>query len=472
MKIILSNVIQIINPTKEILDFIKKRYTYTNPNYIKKMRMGFSIYKTPKTIKLYEIYDDNIYLPVGCFEDIFRIHPIIEDYRDYTTKVYRNITSNIILRTYQEPCIKALKKHVNGIFLLPPGTGKTQIALQCASELKQHTLFLTHTKELLNQAKQRCEDNLVCTTSTITEGKCDSSGDIVFATVQTLSNIIKKEEIKQNEFGMIIVDECHHLATNAESVTMFETCINYFNARYKIGLTATLSRSDGLQKTTEKILGNVIYELKKEKNNLVGYYDGNEVVRVPLEQFQVPARVYMKKTQYKPSDECFDVTDRLVYTKLISDLTSNFDRNKLILETCENLRGYSIVVSERVDQLKWFEERLSLCARIDSKMKKKDREKIVQDFRSGRYKYLLATYSLIAEGFDVPMLENIVMASPIKDRKTVIQSVGRCQRPYGHKKLAKVYDFDDDVSILKGKNGAFNNRRITYKKEGWEMIYV
>ena len=144
----------------------------------------------------------------------------------------------------------------------------------------------------------------------------------------------------------------------------------------------------------------------------------------------------------------------------------------MILETCENLRGYSIVVSERVDQLKWFEERLSLCARIDSKMKKKDREKIVQDFRSGRYKYLLATYSLIAEGFDVPMLENIVMASPIKDRKTVIQSVGRCQRPYGHKKLAKVYDFDDDVSILKGKNGAFNNRRITYKKEGWEMIYV
>src|SRR5699024_12064778 len=67
---------------------------------------------------------------------------------------------------------------------------------------------------------------------------------------------------------------------------------------------------------------------------------------------------------------------------------------------------------------------------LDSKMKKKDREKIVEDFRSGRYKYLLATYSLIAEGFDVPMLENIVMASPIKDERLVIQSIGRCQRPY------------------------------------------
>lgn len=472
MKIIISNVLEIQQPTKDILDYCKKVLTISNPEYEKKKHLGFWLGKTPRTIKLYEKYNDNIYLPIGCFSDIFNIHPKIEDYTDYTSVSKRNIQSNIILRSYQEPCINAVKKYMTGILLLPAGTGKTQIALQCASELKQHTLFLTHTKELLNQAKQRCEDNLVCSTSTITEGKCDSSGDIVFATVQTLSNVIKNDNIKQNELGMIIVDECHHLATNAESVTMFETCINYFNARYKIGLTATLSRSDGLQKTTEKILGNVIYELRKEKNNLVGYYDGNEVVRVPLEQFQVPAIVYMKKTQYKPSDECFDVTDRVVYTKLISDLTSNFDRNKLILETCKNLQGYSIVVSERVDQLKWFEERLSLCARIDSKMKKKDREEIVQDFRSGRYKYLLATYSLIAEGFDVPMLENIVMASPIKDRKTVIQSVGRCQRPYGHKKLAKVYDFDDDVSILKGKNGAFNNRRITYKKEGWEMIYV
>ena len=472
MKIIISNVLEIQQPTKDILDYCKKVLTISNPEYEKKKHLGFWLGKTAKTIKLYEKYNDNIYLPIGCFSDIFKIHPKIEDYTDYTSVSKRNIQSNIILRSYQEPCINAVKKYMTGILLLPAGTGKTQIALQCASELKQHTLFLTHTKELLNQAKQRCEDNLVCSTSTITEGKCNTTGDIVFATVQTLSNVIKNDNIKQNEFGMIIVDECHHLATNAESVTMFETCINYFNARYKIGLTATLSRSDGLQKTTEKILGNVIYELRKEKNNLVGYYDGNEVVRVPLEQFQVPAIVYMKKTQYKPSDECFDVTDRLVYTKLISDLTSNFDRNKLILETCKNLRGYSIIVSERVDQLKWFEERLNCCARIDSKMKKKDREKIVQDFRSGKYKYLLATYSLIAEGFDVPMLENIVMASPIKDRKTVIQSVGRCQRPYGHKKLAKVYDFDDDVSILKGKNGAFNNRRITYKKEGWEMIYV
>lgn len=467
MKIILSNVIQIINPTKEILDFIKKKYTYTNPNYIKKMRMGFSIYKTPKTIKLYEIYDDNIYLPVGCFEDIFRIHPIIEDYRDYTTKITRNITSNIVLRSYQEPCIKALKKHVNGIFLLPPGTGKTQIALQCASELKQHTLFLTHTRELLNQAKERCETNLACTTSTITEGKCDTKGDMVFGTVQTLSKIIEKEEIDQDEFGMIVVDECHHLATNAESVTMFEKCINYFTARYKIGLTGTLHRSDGLERTTEKILGSVIYELRKEGSEFVGYYENEPIVRVPLINFQVPARVYIKNTQYKPSDECFDRSDRIVYTKLISSLATDYDRNLDILDLCSDMNGYTIIVSDRVDQLIFLQEHLDSSVRIDSQLKKSKREKLVEDFRKGNYKFLLATYGLIAEGFDVPMLENIILATPIKDSRLVIQSIGRCQRPYKGKEIANVYDFYDNVSIL---HNAYKERMKIYKKEEWEVI--
>lgn len=470
MLIIISNIIEIREPTKEILDYCKKQLVYDNPDYIKKQRMGFSIYKTPRTIKLYELYDGNIYLPLGCFKDIFRMYPEVEYYRDYTVKVPRNIKSNITLRSYQEPCTKALKKHVNGIFVLPAGTGKTQIALQCASYLGQHTLFITHTKELLNQAKQRCEDNLVCTTSTITEGKYNPSGDIVFSTVQTLVNVIDKEEIKQDEFGLIVVDECHHLATNAESVTMFEKCINYFTAKYKIGLTATLYRSDGLEKTTEKILGDVIYELKKEGNELVGYYENKDIIHVPLEKFQVPARVYMKNTNFKPPEECFDRSKRIIYTKLISVLADDYDRNKLILDVCNRLQGYTIIVSERVNQLKYLQNKLDYSIMIDSKMKKKDREKIVEDFRSGRYKYLLATYSLIAEGFDVPMLENIVMVSPIKDERLVIQSIGRCQRPYKDKKFANVYDFDDDVSVFKGKKGAYKNRMKIYKREGWDVI--
>lgn len=471
MKIILSNIIKIEEPTKEILDYCKKELTFSNPDYIKKMRMGFSIYKTPKLISLYDYYQDNIYLPIGCFEDIWEIHPKKEDYTDYTITNNTCIESNIILRDYQKPCVDALKKYVNGIFVLPPGLGKTQIGLQCAATLKQKTIWLTHTKDLLNQAKERCEDNLICKTSVITDGKYDVSGDVVFATVQTLVNIIDKYKIKQNEFGLVIVDEVHHLSTNAESVKMFEKCVNYFNSRYKLGLTATLHRADGLQNTTTKILGNVIYEVKKsdDKKSLIGYYENKQLIKIPIEQFQVPARIYFINTTYEPSDSVFDTSGRIVFSKLITSLATDYDRNKLILDLLQGLHGYTIVISERTSQLEYLHENIKNSVYINGKTPKKEREKKIEEFRNGEYTTLFATYSLVAEGLDIPILENLIMASPVKDERLVIQSIGRCQRPSENKKIANIYDLIDNVSIL----GNFTRKRKkVYKEEGWDIYGV
>lgn len=470
MKITLTNIIEIEQPTEDILNYCKKELVFKNPDYDKKKRMGFWTGGISKTISLYNVYQDKLYLPIGCFEDIWKINPKIEEFTDYAVTKTRNIKSNIKLRDYQKPCAEALKKYVNGIFVLPAGTGKTQVGLECAALLKQKTLWLTHTKELLNQAKQRCEDNLICTTSTISEGSCDIRGDIVFATVQTLANVIDKGNIKQNEFGLVIIDECHHLATNAESVMMFEKCLNYFSARYKLGLTATLHRADGLEKTTTKLIGNVIYELKKNdtKDKLIGYYEGKPIVEVPASLFQVPAQINVVHTNYDISDkDVYDVNGgTLVFTKLITDLSMDKDRNDLILNILSKLKGYTIIISERVDQLHYLDSKISSSVCIDGKTPKKKREQMVEEFKNGKHKVLLASYSLVAEGFDVPMLENLIMASPVKDERLVIQAVGRCQRPYENKKIANIYDLVDNVSMLER---FFTKRKSVYKKEGWKL---
>ena len=289
------------------------------------------------------------------------------------------------MRDYQKPCTDALKKYVNGIFVLPPGLGKTQIGLECASFLKQKTIWLTHTKDLLNQAKERCESNLICKTSTITEGKCDTSGDIVFATVQTLVNVIDKGKIKQDEFGLVIGDEIHHLSTSAESVKMFEKCVNYFNARYKLGLTGTLHRGDGLQNTTIKILGEVIYEVKKseDKKYLVGYYENKPIINIPIEQFQVPARIHLVGTKYKPNDECFDTSSRIIFSTLISDLATNSDRNKQVLDIINKLDTYTIVISERTSQLEYLHKKVPSSIYINGKTPKKKREQEIEELQKG-----------------------------------------------------------------------------------------
>lgn len=470
MKIIISNIIQVSEPTQEIKNYCKTKLTVTNPEYNKKRQMGIWLAKTPKTIKLYDYDKDNIYLPIGCFNDLWEMYPDKSLYTDFSVKVERNISSSINLRDYQKPCLNALKTYVNGLFILPCGLGKTECALASASFLKQHTLFITHTKDLLNQAKERCEDKMSCTTSTISDGKVDVSGDIVFATVQTLFQNL--DDIAQDEFGLIVVDECHHLAANAESVSMFRTSLDHFAARYKLGLTATLHRADGLEQCIPKLLGDIVYEIIEDKEDYVGMYENKEVIRFPKTLFQVPAEVNIINTNYSLYDSYTgtykDVFDKngltISFSKLISDIASNEKRNSLIINLVNSLNGSTIILSDRVDQLKYLQEYIPKSVEIDGSTKKPIREQAIEDIKSGKKKVLLASYKLAKEGLDCKILENVVFATPIKDEAIVIQCIGRAQRLYEGKQKASIYDLYDDVSMLQK---FFARRKSIYKKKGW-----
>ena len=244
MKITLTNCIRIDEPTKEMKDFCKKALTFKNPQYDKMRRMGYWTEGTPKEIKLFDEYNGSIYCPLGFFDKLFKFHPVPKDYVDYSVEVPINIVSNIKLRDYQELAVPSVGKYKCGILNIPVGLGKTELALECVARYKQKTLWITHTGDLVKQAKERCESKMVCKTSTITEGKCDTSVDIVFATVQTLIKYVEENKIPQDTFGMLIVDECHKTSTNPQSIQMFRSCIDYFAARYRIGLTATLHRAE------------------------------------------------------------------------------------------------------------------------------------------------------------------------------------------------------------------------------------
>lgn len=470
MDIIISNIIKVHEPTKEILEYCKDKLTIKNPEYSKKIQMGFFVGGTPRYIHLFDKINNDLYLPIGCFNDLWNMYPDKSLYSDFSSVVKRTIKSSITLRDYQEPCLKALKKHVNGLFILPCGLGKTECALQTAYHLQQHTLFITHTKDLMNQAKDRCEEKMECTTSIISDGSVDTTGDIVFATVQTLFKHL--EEIPQNEFGLVVVDECHHLAANADTVAMFRTSLDYFAARYKLGLTATLHRADGLEQCIPKLLGEVIYEIKEDGDDYIGIYENQEVIRFPKTQFQVPARVNLINTNYKIYDEKSgyykDVFDKngmtISFSKLITDIASDEDRNQIIIDLCNSLKGSTIVLSDRVEQLKYLNKHIKNSIEIDGSTKKATREQALEDIKTGKYKVLLASYKLAKEGLDCKILENVVFATPVKDEAIVIQCIGRAQRPYEGKTIANVYDLIDDVSMLAK---FFTKRRSVYKKKGW-----
>lgn len=468
MNIIISNVIDIEHPTTEMKKFCKKELTYKNPEMEKRKRMGFYVYGMDKEIKLYSEYNNHLYLPVGFFDKLFAFHPVPSDYKDYSVEVPINISSNIKLRDYQELAIPAVGKYKCGILNLPVGLGKTELALECVNRYKQKTLWITHTSDLVKQAKERAESKMICKTSTITEGKCDTSGDIVFATVQTLIKCIEKGMLEQNMFGMIIVDECHKTSANPQSIQMFRTCIEYFASTYRIGLTATLHRADGLAECIKKIIGDIIYKIEKRDNNYACIYENKILLKFPIDSFQVPARIKILYSDYNVMDKDVFSADggTLVYARLITSIAEDKSRNDLIIRTLKDIKGSTIVLSDRVEQLKYLCDNVENGVQIDGGTPKKEREKALKDVDSGKKKYLFASYALAKEGLNLPILSNLVMASPVKDFAIVSQSIGRIQRPYQGKTIATVYDIIDDIGML---YRFYTKRRSTYRKNNWEI---
>ena len=329
-------------------------------------------------------------------------------------------------------------------------------------------MWLCHTKELLEQAKQRCEETIECKTSTITEGKCDVSGDIVFGTIQTVVNYIDNDFLKQNDFGMVIADEVHRVNANPNTFQMYRKSIEYFASKYRIGLTATKFRSDGLEQCLNNILGEDIYCIEKQGSDYCCIYENKVLLRFPVDKFQVPAYIKVIETKYNIVDKEVYAPNggTIQYATLISDLAMNEKRNKQIIKHLKKIKGSTIVLSDRVDQLKYLCSQVENGVQIDGGTPKKIRKQAIDDVRSGKYKFLFASYNLCREGLDIPILSNLVMATPVKNFATVVQSIGRIQRPYEGKTIATVYDFTDDVGMLLG---FFSKRRAIYRKNNWSI---
>ena len=85
-----------------------------------------------------------------------------------------------------------------------------------------------------------------------------------------------------------------------------------------------------------------------------------------------------------------------------------------------------------------------------TKQGKKERREAIEKLKDGRIDCLFATYKLAKEGLDIPSLENVVMASPIKDKSTVIQTAGRVARKMEGKSCGWVHDFIAGWGVLQG----------------------
>jgi len=460
MKITVSSRIDIEDPDKEVTRWCMANLILDNPQYAKNERLGYSNYNTPRQIQLYEVVGNTYRLPFGCLDNLWQKYKDYVPFKSEITPIQRfNYRSNIKPYPYQENAIKRAITVKNGIIVAPCGGGKTNVALEVIARVGAKALWLTHTTELLNQSKDRAKSVFDCDKSafgTITAGKVNISNGITFATVQTMARLDLPQY--KDEWSIIVVDEVHRASMGATSVKQFQKVLMNLSARYKIGLTATPYRGDGLTKAMFALVGNTIYTITKED----------------VADTTCPVKVRRIDTGYEPLDlsSVLNADGTLDYHGLVADLISNDTRYLLISHEINSLDGPAIVLANRVDYLKWlmsaYEGKAVCLSGLTASRKNKEmRKKALSGLQSGEIDCIFATYSLAAEGLDCPGLRYVVFATPEKDERIITQSVGRVARKCEGKEYGTVIDFVDDFGLFKRY---WSKRKNIYKKLDCEVL--
>lgn len=354
------------------------------------------------------------------------------------------------IRAAGDPCTRG------GIICLPCGAGKTVVALHIVSVFSRRTLIVAAKDFLLNQWKDRIEEFLPdASVGFLRAQTSDVIGrDIVLVSLQSLSMKTYPAELLC-DFDFCIFDECHHLGAE-----VFSRALHKVATPVLMGLSATLDRRDGLRRVFEWYLGPVAYEAERESRS---DYDVNII-------------------KFEPSDTCKEEYGRerfvhggsLNIARMLTELCAHRERTDKILDslmermTSQPGRKALILTDRRshVDEMS-----TGLLARGVAKSDvgiyvggmKADQLRV-----SAQCGFIVATFCMAAEGFDVPTLDTLLLASPVASVQQAIGRIGR-SRPEARCHAPCVIDVVDDFSVFRSQ--AVKRRRF-YVSRGYMVSVV
>lgn len=447
------------------ISYLKRLASFTNPEFYEKQRLRLPIYKTPRIISCFEEDERFLILPRGCMDKIrticekSNVKLVIKDNRELGIKTDYNFVGT--LNKKQEKVMNELLKYDTGVLCATTGFGKTVIAAKIISKLKVNALVLVNRNSLLEQWKERLSYFLDINKKEIGQigaSKENLNGKLDIASVQSLTKKENMEDLVKN-YGLVIVDECHHVAAYG-----FEQVMKAIRSKYVYGLTATPTRKDGLHKIIYMQCGDIRVRV------------ANRELKQNRKMEHV---VIVKNTGYKFIGE--EEKQKLQISELLNDMCNNVFRNEIIIEDIKQsvLQGrIPIVLTERVDHLKILKEGLEEKLKglgipvviYKGTMGKKQAVEVQNILREadeeGRPRIILATSSSIGEGFDDSRLDTLFLTMPVSWKGRIIQYVGRLHREHDGKNKVIVYDYLDNMKVL---DKMFERRMRGYKIAGYEV---
>ena len=341
---------------------------------------------------------------------------------------------------------------MGGLINLYCGGGKTIQSLYIISKLKKKTLVIVHKDFLLKQWKERIEEFLPDARIGLIKAKVIDieDKDIVMASLQSLS---MKEYDKGtfDEFGFVIIDEIHHISSEVFSRALFK-----INFNYSLGLSATMTRKDGLSKVFKWHVGDIVYKNTKRKVENVNvecyeYYNED-----PLYSEEVLLPFNNKPNMARMINNICEFENRINY---ISNILKNIKKkdNKRNILLLSDRREHLKQLKKNIDSLDIGNTGYYVGGMSDNELKKTEDDCDI----------ILATFSMAAEGLDLPKLDSVILCSP---KSSIEQSVGRILRKKMEDRIyiPLIIDIIDMFSIFINQS---KKRVKFYKKCNYNITY-
>ena len=431
--ITITNNLRLKNIPPDLLAILTEKLEILNPKWLENERMRRWNRDTPQVLRFYDkVGSSGLWIPRGFMRQLIllcRKHDIqyqIDDQRRNLTPA--NFDFNGKLRPFQQVAVDRMLTKDFGTLSSATGSGKTIMALYMIAKRRQPTLIIVHTKDLAAQWTLRIESFLgigAAKVGLIGGGKKAPGEKITIALVQSLYKCV--EEVAE-QIGFLVVDECHRCPSRT-----FTEAVTGFDSKYMLGLSATPWRRDKLSKLIFWHLGDVHHEV--DKKHLIRTGD------------VLPAEVIVRETSFKPH---YDPINE--YSKMLSELTADTDRNVLIAgdvarETATSA-GICLVLSDRKAHCENLRALLKFRFKVESDLltgdlNMEERQKVIERLNQERVKVVVATGQLMGEGFDCRNLSTLFLATPIRFSGRVLQYLGRVLRPAPGKKTARVFDYVD-----------------------------
>lgn len=459
LKIVLANQVFIPVSTlpSKLLARLKRQASFANPVFFKTQAMRFSTHGIPRYISLARIEQKYLIVPRGCLDDIRQLlaeQNIVVEINDKREAGQRLKSIKFLgeLRGNQKHAVNKLVAHDVGILHAPTAFGKTVTAIGVITKRKTNTLILTHTRQLVDQWKERLSAFLDgANIGVIGGGKRKPTGCIDIATYQSLLN--KKDNSVDPlllDYGQVIIDECHHI-----SAPNYDRLLSDVRARFVLGLTATPERQDGHQPIIFMQAGPVRHRVKTDKQP---HFEQHVLVRLVAD----------RPPESLASEEKLHIAD--VYRWLME----SDKRNALIVQDIAaqiELGRNPLVLTERREHAGLLNEELSNRGYetivLRGAMRTKERTQAMDKAQTAQV--LIATGKYIGEGFDLPRLDTLFLALPISWKGSLAQYAGRIHRMAENKEKVKIYDYlDDSLPMLQRM---FQRRCKGYEAMGYRLAH-